>query len=238
MKPLSSHSIAELAALGTVPILGIFLIWALWPVHGAIKTNSAGSAAVLAKAGTALDTINRPKSGTLSMIDDTILQGRLTIDATNQVLIHEQNQLTTFDADLANVTGGVDTALASLTGTTDAATESLHTLSKGVSGTLSTANVTLGTLNAAIATIPPLTGRATLFLGDADAILRPIPAIEANIQVDTKLFETTIGTTNHMLFTGDQVETKLAKCTLHTTFACVFKSDVLFGAQVGGYLLR
>jgi uncharacterized protein YoxC len=36
MKPLSSHSIIEALAIGTVPVVGAFLIWALWPVHGTI----------------------------------------------------------------------------------------------------------------------------------------------------------------------------------------------------------
>ena len=38
--------------------------------------------------------------------------------------------------------------------------------------------------------------------------------------------------------TAVAVEQKLAKCTLHPTLPCVIKSDILFGAQVGGYLLK
>jgi hypothetical protein len=36
MKPLSSHSIIEALAIGTVPVVGALLIWALWPIHGTI----------------------------------------------------------------------------------------------------------------------------------------------------------------------------------------------------------
>lgn len=45
------------------------------------------------------------------------------------------------------------------------------------------------------------------------------------------------GTGAHMLLTADQVETKLAQCTLHPHFSCYVKSDLITGAQVGGYLL-
>jgi hypothetical protein len=45
-------------------------------------------------------------------------------------------------------------------------------------------------------------------------------------------------TGNHMLFTADQVETKLARCTLTPTFSCRFRSNLILGAQVGGYLLH
>jgi hypothetical protein len=38
--------------------------------------------------------------------------------------------------------------------------------------------------------------------------------------------------------TAVAVEKKLAQCTLHPTLPCVLKSDILFGAQVGGYLLK
>jgi hypothetical protein len=41
-----------------------------------------------------------------------------------------------------------------------------------------------------------------------------------------------------MTSTASQVEAKLARCTLHPTIACQLKSNVIFGAQVGGYLLH
>jgi hypothetical protein len=41
-----------------------------------------------------------------------------------------------------------------------------------------------------------------------------------------------------ILHTGELVEQKLAACTLHPTAKCMFKSDAIFVAQVGGYLLH
>jgi len=75
---------------------------------------------------------------------------------------------------------------------------------------------------------------------DFDALVTN-PAVaqtEDNIQQITKEMVPVIATGNHMLSTADQVETKLTKCTLNPTFWCSFKSDVIFGAQVGGYLLH
>jgi ABC-type transporter Mla subunit MlaD len=41
-----------------------------------------------------------------------------------------------------------------------------------------------------------------------------------------------------IMSTTDAVETKLTQCTLHPTWHCNLKSDLIFGAQVGGYLIH
>jgi hypothetical protein len=48
----------------------------------------------------------------------------------------------------------------------------------------------------------------------------------------------TMKNAGEMTTTANAVEKKLAQCTLHPTLPCVLKSDILFGAQVGGYLLK
>jgi hypothetical protein len=167
VKPLSSHSIAELAALGTIPVLGVFLMWALWPVHRAIKTNSAGSAAVLAKAGTALDTINAPPHddghqivyGTLSGIDQTTknvgILAALVAEQVKQsgVLIKATTRnLDAMGTAVTGTMGHLNTASDDIAGVARTANGSIATLSTHTQTAIDTANSTMGTLDTSIAT--------------------------------------------------------------------------------------
>jgi hypothetical protein len=122
----------------------------------------------LSRINAALDTINRPKSGTLSMLDDTILQGRLTIDATNKVLIHEQTQLGAIDGyashldrEVSNLAGSGSRTLDAITGT-----------ARGATDTLSAAQTDLKTLDTSLTAFPPLLERSTATVGDLDALLK------------------------------------------------------------------
>lgn len=187
MKPFRSHSLIEAAALLTVPVVGGFLIWMCWPLRLAIQQNSQGSAAILSKVGTALDTINRPKSGTLSMLDDTILQGRLTIDATNKVLIHEQNQLGTLDTDIALLSTHTDATLTALSGTAASASQSLQTISQHAASTLDATTTALGSANERIKGLADTQTRMNSVLAAFDARLEDpnLAKTEANVQEAT-----------------------------------------------------
>jgi ABC-type transporter Mla subunit MlaD len=130
----------------------------------------------------ALATVNRPKSGTLSMLDDTILQSRLTIDATNKVLLHEQTQLATFDG----YGHQLDAELAELAGHADKTLDALNT-------TVDAAKVTLGTANTTIAASQPFLVQANSLVTHLDAqtvpdvnrFLETLPPVVANMQVVT-----------------------------------------------------
>jgi hypothetical protein len=122
----------------------------------------------LSRINAALDTINRPKSGTLSMLDDTILQGRLTIDAANKVAIHEQQQLGAIDGyashldrEVSNLAGSGSRTLDAITGT-----------ARGATDTLSAAQTDLKTLDTSLTAFPPLLERSTATVGDLDALLK------------------------------------------------------------------
>lgn len=122
----------------------------------------------LSRINAALDTINRPKSGTLSMLDDTILQGRLTIDAANKVAIHEQTQLGAIDGyashldrEVSNLAGSGSRTLDAITGT-----------ARGATDTLSAAQTDLKTLDTSLTAFPPLLERSTATVGDLDALLK------------------------------------------------------------------
>ena len=62
MKPFKSHSIIEALAIGAVPAVGAFLIWALWPIHstivelhGTISEVHQSARTLTPKVGAALD---------------------------------------------------------------------------------------------------------------------------------------------------------------------------------------
>jgi hypothetical protein len=181
MKPLNSHSIAELAALGTIPVLGVFLMWALWPVHGAIKTNSAGSAAVLAKAGTALDTINAPPHddghqivyGTLAGIDQTTKNiGILAAQGAEQV----KQSATLIQA----TTHNLDAVGTAVTGTMS----HLNTASDQIAGVARTANGSLATLTAGVTPILTHVDAATVNAGAAIKGFLPVEAAATKSATD------------------------------------------------------
>jgi len=95
---------------------------------------TVGASRIMDGVQASLKTVNAPKSGTFSMLDDTILQGRLTIDATNKVLIHEQNQLGTLDADIENLSSHTDATLTALTGAANGLTTTATRASTAISG--------------------------------------------------------------------------------------------------------
>jgi hypothetical protein len=202
----------------------------------AIEDATTGT---LAGFNTALATVNTPKSGTLSMLDDTIFQGRLTIDATNKVLIHEQNQLSTIDADIASLSGHIESTLTTLSGTATAGTGALNAFA-------GTANAAARSLNTGTDYFQAREPQFTAILGHVDDLtvngnssivkfnaLLDNPAIPKGISDAGDI----IGSGKDIFATTDAVEKKLAQCTLHPTFKCSFKSEAIFGAQVGGYLL-
>lgn len=199
---------------------------------------------------TALVTVNKPKSGTLSMLDDTIFQMRLTIDATNKVLIHEQTQLGTIDgyarnldAEVAGLASHGTIALDAFGGVATEGKQTLTTLTAHITPVLDSTTTAINTgtdyfqkkqpqFDLLLTHVDDLTVSGNGSVVKFNALLDnpAIPRIEASAA-------DFLGTGAHMLATGDAVETKLAQCTLHPHMSCYVKSDLLFGAQLGGYLL-
>jgi len=183
-----------------------------------------------------LDTINTPKSGTLSMLDDTILQGRLTIDATNKVLIHEQTQLGTIDGYASQISTDIHGVSTSLRGAADAGRDS----AQAATGTLTaatraiqTVTIDAQTANDLLVQLKPLIVSYTSTGNDLDTSVKTFNGLMSSPNVTIMLANGAQFTT-----TAVQLEKKLSQCTLHPTIPCVLKSDILFGAQVSGYLLR
>jgi hypothetical protein len=117
MKPFKSHSIIEALAIGTVPVVGAFLIWALWPVHGTIievhgtvAEVHQGARTLTPKVGTILDSVPGVLAHTQTATDaaTSVLQAAVpvvasfkdTIDLTSHRLF-----------DLCPLPGAVDAAI-------------------------------------------------------------------------------------------------------------------------------
>jgi hypothetical protein len=139
-------------------------------LHKALAIEDA-TTGTLAGFNTALATVNTPKSGTLSMLDDTIFQGRLTIDATNKVLIHEQSQLGTLDTDIASLSGHADSTLTTLSGTAQIASTSLQAISDHLTPALDATTTTVKQVGTTMAGLQPLESDAAKTVQDGDALV-------------------------------------------------------------------
>jgi methyl-accepting chemotaxis protein len=122
-------------------------------------------------------------------------------------------------------TKNIDTIGSHLSGTADTASTSLQDITKHITPVLDSTN-------AAVQGLAPIEVSANKTVADLDAEIQnpDLQRILANV-ADMTL------TGTHMMKTTDAVETKLTQCTLRPTISCTLKSDVLFGAQVGGYIL-
>jgi hypothetical protein len=214
------------------------LCWRLSITADALTAAANHSGAVLDGAAQALKTINTPKSGTLSMLDDTILQGRLTIDATNQVLIHEQRQLSTFDGyaahldrELSGVAQHADTTLSGIDGTASAAT-----------GTLTAATTTLQTANETITAFRPVLVGATEAEGNinayikGDMIQKTIPSIAAHLDagiVTGDAIAADAHVWSHPFLNPDPCKTR--KCKFGRYVWPVIKTGLGLGSDVNGW---
>lgn len=187
-------------------------------------------------ANTALATINKPKSGTLSMIDDTILQGRLTIDSANKVALHEETQLGTLDSDIATLFGHTDSTLSALGDTATA-----------LEGTANAATDTLDATTGTVKSAQPLLNNASTFVADLNTETKPVitqantflvnaNALATNTDIPGILHGVNTGlvTGNHMLSTLGKVEDKETHCILFPGFKCVVTGLIVPGVQIGG----
>ena len=106
-------------------------------------------------------------------------------------------------------------------------------------GTSKQATTDLASMNDLFLGAKPLVSHLDAVAISADISVERFNAMLASPQLATITtnFESMSGSGVHIMQTTDQVETKLAKCTLHPTFGCTFKSDAIFGAQLGGYIL-
>jgi ABC-type transporter Mla subunit MlaD len=177
------RSILHDLALVVLVTGGVLACLVLWKALG-IESN----------VNAALATVNAPKSGTLSMLDDTIFQGRLTIDATNKVLLHEQNQLGTIDGyarnldtEISGLADHSDTTLDSLAGSATQATKtlntastSLQTITDGITPVLASTKSTVDDVGVAVGSVGTAAKGLLPIESDTDTAVRGLLPLEAN----------------------------------------------------------
>jgi ABC-type transporter Mla subunit MlaD len=175
-----------------------------------------------------LDAISGPR-GTLHEVNkaavkigDAIVQTQLVERATTPHITAAMDQ---FGAAAVHLSGAAD----SLKGTADTAAGTFT----AATGAIQTLTIDAQTANDLLVQLKPLIASYTATGNDLDITIKTANGIMASQNVTIMLANGAQFTT-----TAVQLEQKLAQCTLHPTLPCVLKSDILFGAQVGGYLLR
>ena len=124
MKPFKSHSIIEALAIGTVPVVGAFLIWALWPVHGTIVELHGtvaevhqGAHTLTPKIGTILDSVPGVLAHTQTATDaaTSVLQAAVPVVASFKDTAGKLNNTIDLTShrlfDLCPFPGAVDAAI-------------------------------------------------------------------------------------------------------------------------------
>jgi hypothetical protein len=145
--------------------LGCLAVWGCFGVtqHLIMALDQWGAAgAQLAQAGQIL---NRPKWGTLAQVDSVLLNSRLTLDATNKILIHEGHSLDHYDAVADQLGGDIHSLSLHLAGTADALSDTART----ASATVASANLALQTARPLIEALATTTQSSGKTLNDLDA---------------------------------------------------------------------
>ena len=151
------HNILKALALGTVPVVGAFVIWMLWPVRGAIVGARAQGYTLAVKAGAVLDQADGATKETRSLVHD----GRLTLTEANRNILDERKY---FEVILPSLTGQAQGILANVQ--TD--TADLHGVLIRAQGTTDALTTAVQTATASIPKTQPLVDAATLAVTHAD----------------------------------------------------------------------
>jgi hypothetical protein len=231
------HSILTALALGTVPCVGAVAIRAMWLVPAAVSGTTVhlysaldGFTGLESNAGATINAESARLNRSLDTLDRQVA-------ATGSAIKKSKSVLSNLDDDTAKLGRSIDLVNAPCVpgpcGTVADLGKTLNTV-RGTFGQIEFAakheDRNLTTLDAQEATLfGDFHGTATR----ANLTLDTFNGLLANPNVTIMMANGAEFTT-----TAVQVEKKLAECTLHPTLPCVLKSDILFGAQVGGYLLK
>ncbi len=231
------HSVLMALALGTVPCVGAVAIRALWTVPAAVSGTTIrlysvldGFNGVQKTAGAAIGTGSARVNRSLDNLDRQVATLGPAIKAVNPLLVNLKD-------DTAKLGRSIDLVNAPCVpgpcGTVADVGKTLNTV-RGTFGQIETAanheNRNLSALDTQEATLfADFHGTATRTNTTLDTFNERLASPEVTVMLANGAKFTT---------TAVELEQKLAQCTLHPTLPCVLKSEILFGAQVGGYLLR
>lgn len=241
------HSILIALALGTVPCVGAVAIRALWPVPAAVSGATQhlysaldGFTGVETNAGAAITTESARMNKSLDNLDQQVATVGPAIQQLDPVFKNVADDTGKLGLAIDQVTNRVtvlcppkDSDELHPCGTLADVAKTLNTV-RGTFGELRIAanheNRNLGTLDTQEATLfDDFHGTATRANTSLDIFNTRLGSKDVTVMLDNGAEFTT---------TAVALEKKLAACTLHPTLPCVLKSDILFGAQVGGYLLK
>ena len=241
------HSILVALALGTVPCVGAVAIRALWPIPAAASATSAQLNAVLqgfngiaTKSSAAIDAESARLNKSLDNLDQQVATVGPAINKLDPVLTNVADDTAKLGRSIDLITNRVtvlcppkDSDELHPCGTLADVAKTLNTV-RGTFGEIRIAanheNRNLGTLDTQEATLfDDFHGTATRANTSLDIFNTRLGSKDVTVMLDNGAEFTT---------TAVELEKKLAACTLHPTLPCVLKSDILFGAQVGGYLLK
>lgn len=205
------RSILIALAIGTVPVVGVFLCLLLWQ-------SKQDEHQLAMQAGTLLTDLQRPckgpkgpdACGTLAQINKSVIEiGDISKTAQIQV-----NQTATLVAQYGKVLNGI-------AGDVHGEMEEAKKTTVALTGTVQQATTTLATVNGMVASTQP---RVDALLTDTDTTVKSSNAAvmrftamltDPKIALITDHVEQMTGTTTHMLATADAVETKATKGYLH-----------------------
>jgi hypothetical protein len=132
-------------------------------------------------------------------------------DATVTTQIQEQaigKQVSATMTALQTIPAHVNGTMDGLSGTAQTASTSLQAITDGLTPVLDSTKSTVDDVGAAVGSVGTAAKGLLPLESDTDTAVRGLLPLEANGQTISNAFVTTIGTTNHMLFTFDAVETK------------------------------
>ena len=227
---LIGPSLPHLIVLG----LAVWGCWGAWR-HIVVAVDHWGNAAPDLKP--TLDHLNRPckgqagpdACGTLAQINKTAIDAGDAIVRTQLIERATAPHVTAAMDQFGTAAVHLSSTADSLAGTAHAATGTLT----AATGAIQTLTVDARTANDLLVQLKPLIASYAATGNDLDTSVKTFNGLLASPNVTIMLANGAQFTT-----TAVQLEQKLAQCTLHPTLPCVLKSDILFGAQVGGYLLR
>lgn len=231
------HSILMGLALGTVPCVGAVAIRALWLMPATVS----GTSGHLDRALDSLTGIEETASAAISTEDARLNRSLDNLDrqvaAAGPVIKKITPVLLSFNDDAEKLGRSIDLLNAPC--------------APGPCGTVADVGKTLNTVRGTFGQIEIAANHENRNLGALDiqeaALFSDFHETAARTNTGLDTFNGLLArpSVTLMLDNGGEftttavaVEKKLAQCTLRPTLPCVIKSDILFGAQVGGYLLK
>jgi hypothetical protein len=167
--------------------------------------------------------LGRPETcGLIPAVRMTVQDTGAAVQTMQQQVAQTQPLITAAAQNLNLAGDAVKDTAGHLSKTADAATVAIQTVT-----------IDAKTANDLLVQLRPLIASYTATGNDLDTTIKTANGIMSSQNVTIMLANGAQFTT-----TAVQLEQKLSQCTLHPTLPCVLKSDILFGAQVSGYLLR